>query len=135
VREALGHYQNAANAKPDESAYVEAIATCYQQLKDFDNALAAYDKAIAIATANRHQNDIDIYKKQRDQCAEEKGGPIVDKALAAYNAGDFKTAADLYAQVIQLLPTNGKMHTSRAAALQASDDSMGLCLSIKKLMS
>jgi tetratricopeptide (TPR) repeat protein len=125
AQEALGHYQKAAAAKPDESAYVEAIATCYQQLKDYDNALSAYDQAIALAAKAKHQKDVDIYKGQRDQCAEEKGRPIVDKALAAFKSGDFAAAAELYGQATQILPGNSHMHTSRAAALQASDNFQG----------
>ena len=121
-QEALGHYQKAAGAKPDESAYVEAIATCYQQLKDFDNALSAYDQAIALATKNNRKKDADLYKDQRQQCAEEKARPIVDKALEAYKAGDFANAADLYGQVIQIVPNIASMHTSRAGALQGADN-------------
>ncbi|MBX9688188.1 MAG: tetratricopeptide repeat protein [Candidatus Obscuribacterales bacterium] len=120
--EALSHYQKAAAAKPDESAYVEAIATCYQQMKDYDNALSAYDQAIAIASRNNHPKDVEIYNTQRQQCAEEKAGPIVDKALAAYQSGDYTSAADLYGQVIQIVPKIAKMHTSRAAALQGADN-------------
>lgn len=123
--DALTHYQKAAGVKPDESAYVEAIATCYQQMKQYDNALNAYDQAITIATRNKRQKDIDIYKTQRQACAEEKAGPIVDQALAAYNNKDFASAANLYAQVIQIVPNIAKMHTSRAASLQGTDDFKG----------
>ncbi len=121
-QEALAHYQKAAAAKPDESAYVEAIATCYQQLKDYDNALKSYDQAIAMATSHKSQKDVDLYKQQRQGCAEEKAGPIVDKALAAYQAANYAEAADLYGQVIQIVPDIAKMHTSRAAALQGADN-------------
>ncbi|MBX9724891.1 MAG: tetratricopeptide repeat protein, partial [Candidatus Obscuribacterales bacterium] len=123
--DALAHYQKASAAKPDESAYVEAIATCYQQLKNYDQALAAYDQAIAIATKNGRTKDVDIYVKQREDCAEEKAGPLVDKALAAYNAKDFKSAADLYGQALLIVPKLPAMHTSRATACQNADDFAG----------
>jgi tetratricopeptide (TPR) repeat protein len=123
--EALPHYQKAAGAKPNESAYLEAIATCYQQLKDYDNALSFYDQSIAMATKNGRTKDVEIYKKQRTACAEDKAAPIVDKALAAYNNKDFKSAADLYGQAIQVVPNIASMHTSRAAAMQAMDDFQG----------
>lgn len=123
--EAIGHYQKAAAIKPDEPAYQEAIATCYQQLKNFDQAIAAYDQAIALAKKAGKAKDADLYQQQRESAAEEKAGPIVDQALAAYQAGDFAKAADLYGQVIQIVPNIAKMHTSRAAALQAGDDFNG----------
>ena len=120
--EAIGHYQKAASVKPDEPAYQEAIATCYQQMKQYDQALAAYDQAIALSKKAGKAKDADLYQQQRDNAAEEKAGPIVDQALAAFQAGDFAKAADLYGQVIQMVPKIAKMHTSRAAALQAGDD-------------
>lgn len=124
-QEALGHYQKAVAAKPDESAYVEAIATCYQQLKDYDNALRSYDQAIALATKNNRQKDIEIYKQQRQSCAEEKAGPVVDQALEAFNAKNYAKAADLYGQAIQSVPNLASLHISRAAALQYSDNFAG----------
>lgn len=123
--EALQHYQKAAQAKPDEPAYAEAIATAYQQLKDFDNALNAYDQAIALANKAGRKKDADAYKDQRQQCAEEKARPIVDKALEAYKAGDYANAADLYGQVIQIVPNIASMHTSRGGALQGADNFQG----------
>lgn len=121
-QEAIGHYQKAAAVKPDESAFFEAIATCYQQLKQYDQAIASYDQAIALASKANRNKDVDSYRKEKQTCAEEKAGPIVDQALEAYNSGDFCKAADLYLQVIQIVPSVANMHTSRAASAQACDN-------------
>ena len=124
-QEAIGHYQKAAQVRPDEPAYLEAIATCYQQMKNYDQALASYDQAIALAKKAGKAKDAELYQSQREGAAEEMAGPIVDQALAAFQTGDYKKAADLYRQVIQMVPKIAKMHTSLAAALQAGDDFNG----------
>ncbi len=124
-QEAIGHYQKAASVRPDEPAYIEAIATCYQQMKNYDQALASYDQAIALAKKAGKAKDVELYQSQREGAAEEMAGPIVDQALNAFQTGDYKKAADLYRQVLQMVPKIAKMHTSLAAALQAGDDFNG----------
>lgn len=116
---AIPHYMQAAQVKPSEPAYAYALATAYQASGDLDNALDSYTKALALDPKNQS------YIKAMEDCKDVKAAPIVDEALKKFQAGDPAGAAQMYGQVLQIVPNNARMHTSRAAALQAADDFAG----------
>lgn len=119
AKAAIAHYLKASQLRQSEPAYVYALATAYQASGDLDTAITTYNQAIALDPKNT------TYKKSLDDCKDLKAAPIVDEALKKYQAGDLAGAAQLYGQVLQIVPNNARMHTSRAAALQAADDFSG----------
>lgn len=118
-RDAIPLYQKAMQIKPNDPSIMYALATAYQNEKDFDNAIDLYNKVIAI-----DPKTFPDAKKFRLACLESKAAPITDDAVKKFQAGDFAGAAAAYKQAIQIMPEpdNASLYTSLGSALQSSDD-------------
>lgn len=115
---ALSLYQKAISLMPKESAYVYAIATCYQAKGDFDNAIRNYQDAVSKAPAK----DLAGYKQALAAAQMAQAQPIMDEAVQKHTAGDLAAAIPLYEKALALYPANAHGYTNLAGAYQSNDD-------------
>jgi len=130
------------------AAYSKAIEA--QKAGSFDDAIALYNKALAIQPANADYNyglgtcyqqkgDMDSaiswyqkalaiapanadFKKAIKDANILKAGPLVKQAYDKQTAGDIPAAIQLYTQATQLDPDNGSIYMNLGVAYQSTDD-------------
>ncbi len=137
-----------ANEKEAFDAFKQATAA--QGNKQYDQALALYDKALAVMPNNpdfvyakgtclqamdRYDDAIAQYQKAKSltkgdtkimdeaiqSANQDQAQPIVDQAVAKQQAGDNAAAINLYKQALQLIPGNAKVWTNLGSCYQQTD--------------
>lgn len=150
----------------DELARIKDASDAYQQAyqlqqnKQFDQALALYQKAMqlqpqesgypyAVATLMFAKGDIDQalqwvdkaialepankdYAKYKTYLGEQNAEKIVNAAVEKQKAEDFKGAVALYQQALQFVPKNPRVWTNLGSAIYATDDFNGALNSFQK---
>jgi tetratricopeptide (TPR) repeat protein len=124
-------------------------ATQLQQQQRWDEAIAAYQKAIdlqpqepsyayGLGTLFEQKGDMDLaikwyqtaisldpknqdYPKALESANDRKAEPIVDQAVKLQTSGDVASAIDLYNQATALVPKNAHLWTDLASAYQNTD--------------
>lgn len=121
-RDAIPLYLKAMQVKPNDPSTMYALATAYQNEKDFDKAIDLYTKVIAI-----DPKTFPDAKKFRLSALENKAAPITDDAVKKFQAGDYAGSAAAYKQAIGIVPEpdNASLYTSLGSALQNADDFSG----------
>ncbi len=120
-----------------------------QQAGKYDEAIAEYQKAIAVdpnndqywyseGTAYQAKGDIpnatkcyekaislapknDTYKQTLAAAKQQQSGPVIEQAVAKHQAGDYKAAIALYKQALNIDPNNAKGYTNLGSAQQAAE--------------
>ncbi|MBK8222743.1 MAG: tetratricopeptide repeat protein [Candidatus Obscuribacter sp.] len=115
---AIPLYQKAISLMPKESAYLYALATCYQAKGDFDNAIRTYQDAVSKAPSK----DLAGYKQALASAQMAQAQPIMDEAVQKHTAGDLAAAIPLYEKSLAMFPTNAHGWTNLAGAYQSNDD-------------
>lgn len=137
-----------ANEKDAFDAFKQA--TSLQANKQYDQALAQYDKALSILPNNpdfvygkgtclqamdRYDDAIAQYNKAKSltkgdtkimdeaivSAHQDQAQPIVDQAVAKQQAGDNAAAIPLYKQALLLIPGNAKVWTNLGSTYQQTD--------------
>ncbi len=136
-----------ATEKDAADAYNAAVKL--QESKQFDQAIAKYQEAIAkndkevdyvysLGTAYQAKDDYDNamlwYQKAKamDPKADyidkamasvyqDQAGPLVEQAVAKQTAGDMKAAIGLYQQAVKLVPNNARVWTNLGICFQETD--------------
>jgi tetratricopeptide (TPR) repeat protein len=136
-------------AREREAADDYQRATQLQQQQRWDEAIAAYQKAIdiqpqepsyaySLGTLFEQKGDMDLatkwyqtaisldpknqdYPKALQSAYDRKAGPIVDQAVKLQTSGDVTGSIDLYNQATALVPKNARLWTNLASAYQNTD--------------
>jgi tetratricopeptide (TPR) repeat protein len=137
-----------ANEKDAFDAFKQG--TALQGNKQYDQALAMYEKALSILPTNadfvyakgtclqaldRYDDAIAQYNKAKSltkgdtkimdeaiqSAHQDQAQPLVDQAVQKQQAGDNAGAINLYKQALVLIPENGKLWTNLGSAYQQTD--------------
>jgi tetratricopeptide (TPR) repeat protein len=98
---AVRHYCMAAELRPDAPWIVQNLGLAYVSLEQWDKAVQAYDKAMALASDNLEL--------------------LIDAAVAHQRAGRAEKAAALYHAALRLSPNSWRMHINLGSLLWDMD--------------
>jgi tetratricopeptide (TPR) repeat protein len=113
--DAIQKYLGVLKLTEDASTWFDLGAT-YQAKKDYENAIACYDKAIRFDQKNAS------YSKAKEGALDAQTQPIIDAAIAKHGAKDYAGSIPLYQKALTLRPNNASLWFNLASAQYAAQN-------------
>jgi len=113
---AIQKYMQVLQITPNDPSTHFDLGATYQAKKDFDNAIAEYQKAIQLDSKNAS------YQKALEGALDAKAQPIIDLAIKKHAAKDYAGAIPLYMQALTLRPKSGSLWYNLASAQYAAQN-------------
>lgn len=116
LKGAIEEYNAALAGDPNDDAIWVNIGTAYQAMKDYANALKAYQQANKINPQN--QDAIQGIKTASAQQKDATIKALAEAANTSFKSGDFAGAVDKYLKLLEFNPKDAATHFNLGAAYE-----------------